>query len=372
MIAFVDEFNNVRSLGKDEIKAEVLHSAHSIDDLIMHCGCQMYGANEYGLILGNIDAVSSLKDNFMGKLWGYTLRSVYYSPVSIASYFLKDKVGRIIAFSDAGEPVDFSEDFLSGLRGVLNAEELEQVCELRAFKGIETSTAAPRKQQAPGKKPEVQKKVEYSKWKTPIQNCMVSEQLQGRSPKDVSKKALGYDIESTDKNGGTWYFSVKAVEALGNSFVLSEKEEYSCVERLRSSYEVYVIESSNPENNMLIEDVTGVPFEKRVREWEWVSGQYEVVKAAKPEESLAIDSKFMKEFSLKYLNRIQVAFLKAICNGDDLSAFEAEYSCKAGSIATQVNSIADFCLGDALIESDMTVKGKYLGGVKYLLKQSEQ
>ena len=123
---------------------------------------------------------------------------------------------------------------------------------------------------------------------------------------------------------------------------------------------------------MLVENIAGITFEKRVREWEWVSGQYEVVKAAKPEESLAIDSKFMKEFSLKYLNRIQVAFLKAICDGDDLSAFETEYSCKAGSIATQVNSIADFYLGDALVESDMTIKGKYLGGVKYLLKQSEQ
>ena len=362
-------FNNVRSLGKNEIKTEVAHIAHNLDDLLLRCGCQPYGASEFGAILGSIDAVAVLKDSFLGKLWGYTLRSVFYAPASIASFFLKDRTDRITIFSGVQEPVDFSEDFRSGLKGVLNAEELIRVCELAAFKGIDTNNSEPKKKQNSDKKPGIQKKIEYSKWKTPIQNCMVSEQLQGRSPKDVSKKALGYDIESSEKNGSVRYFSVKPVESLGNSFVLSEKE-YAFAEQHGSSYGVYVIESGNPENNMLIEDIGVIPFEKRVREWEWVSGQYEVVRSAPQEEDLAIDSKFMKEFSLKYLNRIQVAFLSMICEGGDITAFEAEYSCKAGSIATQVNSIADFYLGDTLIEKDLTIKGKYLGGLKYLLKQS--
>ena len=363
--------SNVRSLSKNEIKTEVSHAACNLDDLLLRCGCQPFGAAEFGAILGNIDAVSALKDGFLGKLWGYTLRSVFYSPASIASFFLKDKSGRVITFLSAQEPVDFSGDFVSGLQGVLNNEELIQVGELNAFKGIETKDVESKKRQTVEKKPATQKKIEYSKWKTPIQNCMVSEQLQGRSPKDVSKKALGYDIESTEKNGSIRYFSVKPVEALGNSFVLSEKE-YSFAERHGSSYGVYVIENSNPECNMLIEDVSGISFEKRVREWEWISGHYEVMRSISQEKVLAIDSKFIKEFSLMYLNRIQVAFLRTICEGGDIEAFETEYSCKAGSIATQVNSIVDFYLGDTMIENDLTVKGKYLGGVKYLLNQSEQ
>lgn len=363
-------FSTVPSLGMDEVKTEILHSTRNLDDLLIRCGCQVYGTNEYRLILGNIDAVSSLKDSFMGKLWAYMLRSVYYSPSSISTCFLKDNAGRIVAFSDVRKPVALSRDFLSGLRGVLNAEELDRVSELPAFKEIVIRDAGPKKKQAPEKVPEVQKKIEYSKWKTPVQNCMVSEQLKGRLPKDMSKKSLGYDIESTDKSGDMKYYSVKVVEVLGNSFVLSEKE-YVCAERLGISYGVYVIENGNPENNMLIENVSCIPFEKRVREWEWVSGQYEVIKEEKPEELLAIDSKFIKEFSLQYLNRIQVAFLKTIFDEDDLMAFEAEYSCKARSIMAQVNSIADFYLGDTLIEPDLTVKKKYLGGVKYLLDQSE-
>ncbi len=364
-------FSNVHSLGKDEINAEVSHAARNLDDLLLRCGCQPYGATEFGAILRNIDAVAALKDVFLGKLWGYTLRSVFYSPALIASYFLKDRTNLIISYSSVQEPVDFSEEYRSGLKGVLNTEELAKIGELTAFKGIETSSNESKRRQTQEKKPSVQKKNEYSKWKTPIQNCMVSEQFQGRTPKDVSKKALGYDIESTEKNGSVRYFSVKPVEALGNSFVLSERE-YSFADQHGSSYGVYVIENGNPEHNMLIEDISGVPFEKRVREWEWVSGHYEVIKSVQPEETLAIDSKVMKEFSLKYLNRIQVAFLKAICAGIDISSFEAEYSCKAASIAMQVNSITDFYLGDSLIEDGLTVKGRYLGTLKYLLRQSEQ
>lgn len=198
---------------------------------------------------------------------------------------------------------------------------------------------------------------------------MVSEQLLGRSPKDVSKKALGYDIESTDKHGNIMYFSVKVVEALGNAFVLSEKE-YACSERLSTSYGVYVIENGNPENNVLIEDVTCIPFEKRVREWEWVSGKYDVVKRTQPDQDLTIDSTFVQEFSLKYLNRVQVALLKAICGGD-IESFEAEYSCKATMVATQINSITDFYIGDSIIDSNMHIKDRYFGAVRYLLKHEK-
>lgn len=361
-------FSNVRILGKNEIKTEVLHVAHNLDNLLLRCGCQSYGASEFGAILGNIDAVVSLKDDFLGKLWGYTLRSVFYDPTSIASFFLKDKNDRIIIFSDVQEPIDFSEDFRSGLKGVLNAKESVQVSELTAFKGIEANNTVPKRRQAHDMKPGVQKKIEYSKWKTPIQNCMVTEQLKGRSPQDVSKKGLGYDIESIEKNGSVRYFSVKLVAALGNSFILSEKE-YSFANQHNSNYGVYVIESGNPENNILIEDVGGISFEKRVREWEWVSGQYEVIKPVLQEESLAIDSKFIKEFSLRYLNKIQIAFLKVLCEGGDIAVFELEYSCKASSIMIQVNNICDFYLGDTLIENDLTVRSVYFGALKYLLAQ---
>lgn len=363
-------FSYVHKLGKNEIKTEVLRTSRNLDDLLLRCGCQPYGLSEFGAILSNIDAVAVLKDSFLGKLWGYTLRSIYYDPALVAPFFLKDSKDRIIIFSSVQEPVDFSEDFRSGLKGVLNAEELLRVGEMIAFKGIEANNVAPKKKQTSEQKLFVQKKVEYSKWKTPIQNCMVSEQLQGRFPKDVSKKALGYDMESTDEGGTVKYFSVKPVETLGNSFVLNEKE-YSFAEQHGSNYGVYIIESANPENNMII-NVNQIRFEKRVREWEWVSEHYEVVKSTTAEESLTIDSRFLKEFSLSYLNKVQIAFLVAIVDGGDMAAFESKFSCKASSIMMQVNGICDFYLGDTIIESDLTVKEKYVGALKYMLDRLEE
>ena len=334
-------FKIVTSLGNDEIKKEVSCVAHNMDDLLLRSGCQPYA-----------------------------LRSVFYSPSAISSFLLKDKADRIINFSSIQEPVDLSEEFLFSLKGILNSEELIKVSELPAFSRIVTRNSEPKKKRSPEKKVGPQKKIEYSKWKTPIQNCMVSEQLQGRSPKDVSKKIRGYDIESTEIDGTVRYFSVKPVEILGNSFVLSEKE-YSFAERHGSNYGIYIIESDNPENNMLIEGINSVKFEKRVREWEWVSGKYEVTRKSVIEESSAIDSQFLKDFSLSYLNKIQVAFLKTLCNGGDITDFESEFSCKASSVMMQVNNISDFYLGDTMLEKDLTVKGKYLGALKYMIKQAE-
>ena len=363
-------FNNVHSLGKYEIKTSVTDSVNNLDDLLLRCGCQPYGFTEFSAILGNIDVVAKLNDVFLGKLWGYFLRSVLYSLDSKTSFFLKDRTNNIIDFSMAQKPVDFSDDFRSGLKGILNNEELIQVAKHTAFNGIESSDTDNKKKKTSEKKSSIQLKLEYSKWKTPIQNCMVSEQLQGRSPKDVSKKGLGYDIESIEQNGEIKYFSVKPVESLGNSFILSEKE-YSWAEQHSSNYGVYVIENGNPENNMIVDNIGGISFEKRVREYEYVSGQYEVVKKISQEEILNIDSKFIKEFSLKYLNSIQIAFLRIICDGGNIASFEEEYSCKAKSIIAQINTISDFYLGDILIEDNLSIKGKYLGGLNYLLKQSE-
>lgn len=281
---------------------------------------------------------------------------------------LKDKAGRISTFEDTNAPVDFSEDFRTGIIGVLNDKELGIINALTPLKDIGTESKPAAKKPASTKRDEPQRKVEYSRWKTPIQNCMVREQLQGCSPKDVSKKELGYDIESTDKRGNTRYFSVKPVDALGNAFVLSEKE-YACAERLGANYGVYIIENGNPENNMLVENIAGITFEKRVREWEWVSGQYEVIKTPAHAELTSIDSKLIEIFSLRYLNRVQVSFLKTVCSTEDLSEFEKEFSCKATSIANQINSIADFYLGDSLLENTMRIKDKYLVSIKYLLSR---
>jgi hypothetical protein len=361
-------FDTLPVLGDDEILTEISNGGNSIDNLLLKCGCQLYGAKEYGIILCSVDAVSLLKDSFLGKIWGYAIRCAYYSPSSLSDYFVRNSDNCIIQFSEITAPVEFTEEFVKSLKSVLNEDELVKVCDLTAFKSIRQCAVAIGTTAPSIKKSVGHTKIEYSKWKTPIQNCIVSEQLQGHTAKDVSKKSLGYDIESTDKTGKIKYLSVKPVETLGNAFVLSELE-FVYAERHGVEYGVYVIETGNPENNMLIEDIGTLTFEKRVKEWEWVSGTYEVSKPIKADETVAIDSGFVKNFSLKYLNRVQIAFLKTLCEEGDIHIFEEEYSCRSSSIVTQINSIADFYLGDSIIEIDMKLKDKYVGGVKYLLAQ---
>ena len=368
-------YDKVPELAHDEIDVEIVHQSHHLDELLQRCGCQPYGVSEYGAILSNIDAVAALKDDFLGKLWGYTLRCEIYSSTAVSTYFIRDQAGRVYTVADIAEPILLSKSFLSGLNSVLKAEEMTRISAMPAFgkalmdsKGsssINDKSFTERKRNV-DQTTNQQRRVEYSKWKTPVQNCLVSEQLKGNSPKDVSKKGLGYDIESLDRSGNIRYFAVKPLEALGNAFILTERE-YASAERLGNNYGVYLIETNSPEHNMVIEDLSALKFDKRVKEWEWISGSYEVDTPVVSTEELAIDARFMKEFSLDYLNRIQIAFLRTLVQNEDVPEFEAENACKANSIMLQINGITDFYLGDSLIEKDMTIKGKYLGSVKYML-----
>ena len=101
-------FSTIPSLGKYEVKIKVALVAHHLDDLLLRCGCQIYGMTEFGLILSNINAVAVLEDEILGKLWAQALRSSFCSSMQITSYYLKDIQNRLILFSSVQEPVLFS------------------------------------------------------------------------------------------------------------------------------------------------------------------------------------------------------------------------------------------------------------------------
>jgi SNF2 family DNA or RNA helicase len=69
--------------------------------------------------------------------------------------------------------------------------------------------------------------------------CMDYEKKQGRSPEDVSKENLGFDIRSRDKEGNFYYIEVKgrAVE----TFVSLTQNEWFKAQRFQNDYYLYAI-----------------------------------------------------------------------------------------------------------------------------------
>ena len=362
---------SIKHLQDDELSSEVTTNVPRINELLLKCGSQYYDTKEYSSILSNLETVADLSDAFLGKLWAYTLRMTLFLKDQVESLFIKDETGRIRSISNITGQIQLSDQFVSAMSGILSDEELLKARNLLSFDELPSPEKEKKKKTATSKSLGAQQAANYSKWKTPIQNCIVAERLIGRTAQDVSRKKLGYDIESIDSTGRKRLLVVKAVESLGNAFVFSESE-YECAERNNADFGIYVIETNNPENNMLIEDINSISFEKRVKEWEWVSGAYEIVQTEKTTDHKEIDSKFLKAFSLEYLNSVQIALLKALCGNENIDDFEAKYGCKSASIITQVNGICDFYVGDTLIESSLQIKPKYMGSIEYLLAQNEK
>ena len=115
-----------------------------------------------------------------------------------------------------------------------------------------------------------------SKWKTPIQNCIAIETINGKFAKDVSKTSKDYQVLSTSQTGEMSYISVKSIGVLGDSFRLSEYE-YAAAQKYGEQYRVYLFttDASNIKYTILSDPFNSLKPQKIIKEWEYIFDSYE-------------------------------------------------------------------------------------------------
>lgn len=365
-------FTKVPSLSKYEVDDAFIHNTSKLDSLLLKTGAAYYSLEEYVQILCNASLVSILNDQILGKLWGYAFRSACYVTTALGDCYLRDTGKQLAPLKNAKMDAPLPADFLNSIEAVLSSDEIDKlVSESPAFSLLKKAEKATKQMRTPVRQGK-EASTGLSKWKTPIQNCIAAESLVGYSGKDVSRKGLGYDVVSTNASGEMRYITVKEVTALGDSFVLSESE-YSFAQIQESSYFVFIVTHDDPEHqHQLISQINKLTFDKRVREWEYLCSTYEITLTEPSHKEYPIDSSFMKEFSLKYLNKLQVTFLIALCNGIDLVEFQNANLCKTTVLVNQINSIADFYIGFPLLmlsdDGIPSINEKYIGSVMYMIK----
>lgn len=363
-------FEYVPSLANLEIHTSLQTAVDRLNILLAKVGALTYGVTEFTAILENVNAVAKLGDQFLGKLWAYTFRAAFYESKNLQNCYFTDLHKQIIRVADANNGKNLSDTFKKSLSAVLSQEELDKlIIAIPAFASIAENTNGKGVSGASSDKPMRDAKMSMSKWKTPVQNCIAAEALLGYTAKDVSRKNLGYDVISTNAEEKTRYLAVKCVNTMGDSFSLTDTE-HSEAERLGDAYFVFVIGKSDPENeNVLLSSIGSRSFEKRVKEWEWICTDYEAPNRKPDSGEYAVDSHFITSFSLKYLNKLQVEFLSVLLNKGEVGVFLRQTKSKQQVLVTQINSIADFYLGEELIcyaDDQPCICEKYLGGVRYL------
>lgn len=117
-------------------------------------------------------------------------------------------------------------------------------------------------------------KPHISKWRSAEQQCIEIETSFGNKATDVSKRNIGYDIESITPTGEKRLIEVKSIK---NSEEFSiTNNEYTAAHQYGDNYyiclmiqdekKVKAIYIQNPLNNL--------SFEKRIKQWEWVCDSY--------------------------------------------------------------------------------------------------
>ena len=335
-------------LERDVYNTLIYRDIDKFEKMLSKYGAQEVDRETMGDLLTSPEGVKQIGGVISGKIFVYAFRDLYTDSEIMGNVLLPTDSG-CVKLSSANDDGMIDSSFVKTITGLLNQKEKKDLSERYIlFKRIFSKEAKPSSTKGKSiQKPSSQKALAVNKWKTPIQNCIAVETLEGRSAKDVSRKCDEYCIESIDGLGNHNYITVKQVKNLGDSFSLSE-DEFFAAQRLGESYGVFVVsqDGENVEYLYIANPANTITMEKTVKEWEFTCRAYEVPKrvSSETDESL-LDERFLKNLSAEYFNKDQKAFLN-----DFLHPGEMEYHPELEVMIEKINAIIDFYTGEMFFE----------------------
>lgn len=338
---------NARSIMANCVNAEVLAGIEKFDQLLMKLGAREFSISSMTDILADIDIEQRLPMSLIGKLFVYGNRTQVTNDEWMGRIFVPLNSG-FVQLKNSSHEMELNSEFTTTIKEILNLKEVDALAERYPVFGClkKKKNSVKSKLGSIGSSAGTMAKttaLAVNKWKTPIQNCMAVEVLNGNATKDVSRKCDEYNVLSTAKDGSTTYIAVKTVEALGDSFKLSE-QEYAAAQRLGDAYKVYVFTTgtSEVEYSVIQNPVDSIHMEKVVKAWEWLCDNYGAENENAEVTSEIIDQKVLKNIDASYFNAAQrellISFLK---EENDLN--DPTYR----KMIEQINFVFDFHLGDA-------------------------
>lgn len=258
-----------------------MEKAEKAEALLNKLGATELTIRKLSEILTNADYMQQFPAYLLGKIFVYCYRAMSLDRKMISKMFVPLSKG-YITLVDTSSDTELDPEFISTAKSLLNAKEIESLAvSYPAFSVLQKKKV---KALTPLKKQNIQdgnamaktSQLAVNKWKTPVQNCMAIEVLNGNTVKDVGRKCDEYSVISTDPDGSVFYIAVKTVGVLGDSFKLTESE-YSAAQRLGDSYKVYLFttETSNIKYTVIVNPIDTLQMKKVVKEWEWLCESYD-------------------------------------------------------------------------------------------------
>lgn len=338
----IPSFRNkyISSLLYDQIEKATL--------LLKKIGAEEIQSENFRNILTNENIVKNLKNELAAKIFVYEGRTCFDDKKWVGEVYLPTGLG-LISVKNCSNNSNVNDEYCKVLQQLLNNEEWNVLTgeysiyeEIKKHRTKRLGSGAQLKRNSSKKA-----QLAINKWKTPIQNCMAVEAMNGFSAKDISKKCDEYSLISVDANGKTRYILVVPVAHIGDTIKISEKQ-YSAAQRIGEDYELFVIatEASDTEYIYIKNPYENVKLNRVVKEWEWVCDKYNANQKIETSANVeVVDEYILKNILPEYFNRQQRSFLQDVIQ----SEYEVTYTDKYKVIVEQINSIADFYTGRKII-----------------------
>ena len=202
-----------------------------VDSFIQAYSTQQFSTDDIVDMMGETSLISKMPSEMQGKIIGRIIRTSKYEPMT---YQRQEKLDDIKVITDTGvksiKEIGTSETSVikavqDGLNAVAGKNDLSWFSEHTSIE-ISKLVGSPELQAA--RTPEIQKikkevKPHIARWRSAEQQCLDIEAFFGNSAVDVSKKNVGYDIESTTPGGEKRYIEVKSIKDDG-SFTITNNE----------------------------------------------------------------------------------------------------------------------------------------------------
>ncbi len=280
---------NIPSLVCNMPNIAFIEKTNNIELFLNKLGAAELTIRELSVVLINVDYVQRFPAPLIGKIFVYYYRAISLDKRMLDNIFIPLSKGSI-TLAETSSETNIHPEFISTTMSLLTAKEIESLAifypVFSSFQRKKVKTLKPLMKQNNQDNHTIEKSTQLAitRWKTPIQNCMAIEALNGNTVKNIGAKSDEYNVISTDENGNTFYITVKTVGLIGDSFTLTESE-YRAAQHLGSSYKIYVFykENNSIKYNIIANPISTVRMKKIVKEWEWVCESYNFAHSNKSE-----------------------------------------------------------------------------------------
>ena len=270
------------TIGNISLSKAVYATYPNVDSFIQTYSTEQFSNDDLVAMMGETTLVASMLPEMQGKLIGRIIRTSKFEPMTQAR---QEKLDEIKVSTETGvksireigiEKTTVAKAVQDGLSSAASKSDLSWFSEKQDI-DIQTLTGAP--ELAPAPESEIKSvkkeiKPQIAKWRSAEQQCIEIEKFFGNTAVDVSKKNVGYDVESTTPEGEKRYIEVKSIKEDG-SFSITNNEYTAAHQYGDQYYMCLLIQSAQNLQAIYIQNpLKNISFEKRIKQWEWYCDTY--------------------------------------------------------------------------------------------------